>query len=192
MINSKLKTIRDQVVACQLCSLAKTRTLPVIGQGSHKAKIMFVGEAPGANEDQTGQPFCGRAGNILGELLESIGIKREGVYICNILKCRPPNNRAPLKSEIDACTPYLYEQIKSIKPKVICCLGNFSVRFIMEKFNLQNKIQGISRLRSQMFNGKNDEVGEVKIVPMYHPAVATYNANMKGTLMEDFKVLKGI
>lgn len=112
-IKPEMKKIRDQVVDCQLCSLAKTRTLPVVGKGSHSAKIMFVGEAPGANEDQTGRPFCGRAGDILSELLESIGVKREEVYICNILKCRPPNNRDPLKSEIDACTPYLYEQIKS-------------------------------------------------------------------------------
>jgi DNA polymerase len=192
MINPKLKIIRDQVVNCKLCSLAKTRTLPVIGEGSHSAKIMFVGEAPGANEDQTGHPFCGRAGNILGELLESIGIKREEVYICNILKCRPPNNRDPLKSEINACTPYLYEQIKSIKPKVISCLGNFSVRFIMEKFGLEKTTQGISKIHGQMFNGKNEEVGEVKIVPMYHPAVATYNANMKSVLMKDFKILKNI
>ncbi len=191
-IKPKMKNVRDKVVECKLCSLAKTRTLPVIGQGSHEAKIMFVGEAPGANEDKTGQPFCGRAGSILSELLESIGMKREEVYICNILKCRPPNNRDPLKSEIIACTPYLYEQIKIIKPKIICCLGNFSVRFIMEKFGLEKMIQGISKIHGQMYNGKNEEVGEVKIVPMYHPAVATYNANMKSTLMEDFKVLKDI
>lgn len=191
-INPQMKSVRDQVVDCKLCSLAKTRTLPVIGEGSHSSKIMFVGEAPGANEDKTGQPFCGRSGNILSELVESIGVKREDVYICNILKCRPPNNRDPLKSEIDACTPYLYEQIKIIKPKVIGCLGNFSVRFIMEKFGLENMIQGISQIHGQMFNGKNKEVGEVKIAPMYHPAVATYNANMKGTLMEDFKILKNL
>ena len=117
-INPAMKKIRDQVVACQLCSLYKTRTLPVIGQGSHEAKIMFVGEAPGANEDKTGQPFCGRAGDILSELLESINLKREEVYICNILKCRPPQNKDPLKSEIIACTPYLYEQIKIIKPNI--------------------------------------------------------------------------
>ena len=153
---------------------------------------MFVGEAPGANEDQTGKPFCGRAGNILSELVESIGVKREDVYICNILKCRPPNNRDPLKSEINACTPYLYEQIKVIKPKIIGCLGNFSVRFIMEKFGLENMIQGISQIHGQVFNGENDEVGKVKIAPMYHPAVATYNANMMSTLMEDFKILKDV
>lgn len=192
MAKPEMKKIRDQVVDCKLCSLAKTRTLPVIGEGSHEAKIMFVGEAPGANEDQTGHPFCGRAGDILSELLESIGIKREEVYICNILKCRPPNNRDPLKSEIDACTPYLYEQIKTIKPKAIGCLGNFSVRFIMEKFGLENMTQGISKIHGQMFDGENEEVGKVKIVPIYHPAVATYNANMKGTLMEDFKVLKNL
>lgn len=192
MIKPEMKKVRDQIVKCQSCSLAKTRTLPVIGEGSHSSKIMFVGEAPGANEDKTGQPFCGRAGDILSDLLKSIGLKREEVYICNILKCRPPQNRDPLKSEIDMCTPYLYEQIKIIKPKVIACLGNFSVRFIMGKFGLEKMTKGISQIHGQMYNGKNDEVGEVKIVPMYHPAVATYNANMKGTLMEDFKVLKNI
>lgn len=192
MLKPEMKKVRDNIVGCKLCSLAKTRILPVIGEGSHSAKIMFVGEAPGATEDKTGHPFCGRSGNILSELVESIGVKREDVYICNILKCRPPNNRNPQKSEINACTPYLYEQIKIIKPKVIGCLGNFSVRFIMEKFGLENMIQGISQIHGQMFNGKNDEVGEVKIAPMYHPAVATYNANMKTTLMEDFKILKNI
>jgi DNA polymerase len=190
MLKPGMKKVRDNIIGCKLCSLAKTRILPVIGEGDHSAKIMFVGEAPGATEDKTGHPFCGRSGNILSELVESIGAKREDVYICNILKCRPPNNRNPQKSEINTCTPYLYEQIKIIKPKVICCLGNFSVHFIMEKFGLKDIIKGISQIHGQVFNGENDEVGKVKIAPMYHPAVATYNANMKTTLMEDFKILK--
>ena len=133
----QLKKIKEEVVACQKCPLGKTRTLPVVGVGSHDAKIMFVGEAPGANEDATGVPFCGAAGKILDELLDSVGIKREEVYICNILKCRPPNNRDPQRDETDACVPYLEKQIQIIRPLVICTLGNHATVFMLKKFGLQ-------------------------------------------------------
>lgn len=186
-INPQMKKLKDGVVACRKCALCKTRTMPVIGQGSHEAKIMFIGEAPGANEDRTGIPFCGRAGNILDELLASVGIKREDVYIANILKCRPPNNNNPRSEEIKACTPYLERQIEIIKPKVVCTLGNFSTAFIMEKFGLKDKIEGISRIHGKVFS-----VDSLKIIPFYHPAVATYNINMKDTLKKDFKILRNI
>lgn len=187
-ITEELKKIKDEVVECEKCDLYKTRTLPVVGVGSHDAKIMFIGEAPGANEDATGVPFCGAAGKILDELLGGIGIRRENVYICNILKDRPPGNRDPKKEEIEACTPYLERQIQAIRPLVIGTLGNYATAFILKKLGLQDKVQGISRIHGQVFS--SDVFYPVKIIPLYHPAVVTYNANMKDTLAEDFKVLK--
>lgn len=191
----RMKEIRDEVVDCQKCPLGQYRRennfLPVIGQGNHNAKIMLVGEAPGANEAKTGWPFCGASGKILDELLESAGIKRGDVYIGNILKDRPPSNRNPRSEEIIACTPYLEKQIEIIAPKVIGALGNFSAAFLMEKYGLKDKIQGISKIHGQVFKaGAN--FGKKIIVPLYHPAVAVYNANMKKTLISDFKILKGL
>lgn len=188
-INKKLKKIRDEVVECQKCSLGKTRILPVIGQGNHQAKIVFIGEAPGSNEDKTGIPFCGQSGNILTELLDSIGIKREDVYICNILKCRPPNNRNPQTNEIETCTPYLEKQIEVIQPKVISALGNYATSYILKKYNLSDEIKGIGQVHGKIFEAKVS-FGRVKIIPLYHPAAAVYNANMKSVLKEDFQILK--
>lgn len=188
-IDEKLEEVRDEVVACQRCSLFKTRTLPVIGQGSHRAKIVFVGEAPGANEDKTGIPFCGQSGNILTELLAFVGIKREDVYICNILKCRPPNNRNPQTDEIEICVSYLERQIEIIRPKIIGALGNYAASYILNRYNLSDQIQGISKIHGHIFKTKIS-FGEIKIIPLYHPAVAVYNANMKDVLKEDFQILK--
>jgi uracil-DNA glycosylase family 4 len=188
-INPKLRIIRDEVLSCKKCPLYKTRTYPVIGQGNHQASIVFVGEAPGFNENKTGRPFCGNAGKVFDELLQSAGIKREDIYITNILKCRPPSNRNPLQSEIDACTPYLIRQIKIIQPKVICCLGNFASRFIMELFGLADQLDGISKIHGKIFDG-NDGEKTIKIIPLYHPAVATYNQNMTKNLKDDFGILK--
>lgn len=184
-LERQLLEIKNQVIACQKCPLYKTRTLPVIGQGNHRAEIIFVGEAPGRNEDKKGRPFCGKAGSILEELLASIGLRREDVYICNILKCRPPGNRNPLPEEISACTLYLDKQIKLIEPKIICSLGNFASQYLMKKFGLEDKNQGISKLRGKVFS-----LGKKKIIPLYHPAVAVYNINMKKVLLEDFKIIK--
>jgi len=200
----ELKKIKEEVINCKKCPLYKTRTYSVIGEGSHQAKIVFVGEAPGAQEDRTGRPFCGRAGEILDELLESVGIKREDVYIANILKCRPPQNRDPQKEEIKACVPYLEKQIEIISPEVICSLGNFAARFIFKKYNLENQLEGISKIhgkifepqitaenvQSSLFEQKRRGIKEVKVIPLYHPAVATYNANMKEILKKDFKILE--
>jgi len=192
-MKKEMKKIKEEVVSCQKCPLYKYRKqnnyYPVIGEGSHEAAIMFIGEAPGKREAETGRPFCGRAGQILNELLESAGIKRKEVYIANILKDRPPENRDPQKDEIEACTPYLEKQIEVIKPQVICTLGNFSTSFILEKYNLNDKIDGISKIHGEIFSSKT-LFGSVKIIPFYHPAVATYNPNMKTTLKEDFKLLK--
>jgi len=184
----QLKQIRDDVVGCKKCPLYKTRILPVIGQGSHNAKIMFIGEAPGAKEDKTGFPFCGASGKFLDKLLSSAGIKREKVYICNLLKCRPPKNRGPQVEELKACTSYLDRQIEAINPKIISSLGRYSMDFLMRKFGLENQIDLISKIHGKVFDIENN----IKLVPLYHPAVAIYNGNMKSVLIEDFKILKNI
>jgi len=187
--DKQLKRIKEEVIKCQKCSLCQTRNLPVIGQGNHQAEIILIGEAPGASEDKTGRPFCGQAGRILDELLNSAGLKREKVYICNILKCRPPQNRNPQKEEIEACTSYLERQIAIIKPKIIGSLGNYSTAYLLEKFGLKNKIQGISKIHGQVFETKAD-FGPIKIIPLYHPAVVVYNQNMEKVLKNDFEILK--
>jgi uracil-DNA glycosylase len=180
-----LEEIKDEVLACKKCPLYKQRKIPVIGQGSHKARIMFIGEAPGKNEDLTGVPFCGRSGNVLNELLASVGISREDVYIANIIKCRPPLNRDPEEKEIRACSKYIERQIDLIKPKVISPLGRYSMKFVMEKFGLGDKVQAISKIHGTAF-----EKDGLAIIPFYHPAVSVYNPNMKAVLKKDFKILK--
>lgn len=185
----QLRKIKDEVVACKKCPLYATRTLPVVGIGNHDAHIMFIGEAPGANEDATGIPFCGRAGKILDEAIESIGLKREDVYICNVLKCRPPGNRDPNPTEKVACVDYLKKQIEAIQPKIICSMGNHATGFVFEQFGLGHKLTGISKLHGQTFDSPSFSY-PVKIVSLYHPAVATYNPNMKKVLLEDIKVLE--
>ncbi len=187
--DEKLRKIKEEVLACKKCSLYKTRQYPVIGAGDHQAKIMFIGEAPGAQEDKTGRPFCGRAGAILDELLASVEIKRESIYITNIIKCRPPANRDPEEQEIKNCSPYLERQIEIIQPQIICSLGRFAMVFLMEKFGLKDEIQQISKIHGKVFNTKKGSQ-EIKIIPFYHPAVAAYNSNMKETLITDFEVLK--
>ena len=180
-----MEKVKKAVIQCQKCPLHKTRTFPVVGQGNHQAKIIFIGEGPGANEDKTGIPFCGQSGNILDELFESIGYRREDAYICNILKCRPPNNRNPERNEIESCTLHLEKQIEIIKPKIIAPLGNYAMNFILEKYRLKDRIEGISKI-----HGKAFQIDQMKIIPLYHPAVAVYNANMKDNLKKDFKILK--
>jgi len=192
-MEQELEDVKREILNCQKCNLYKERVkngfYPVIGEGNHQAQIMFIGEAPGLNEAKTGHPFCGAAGKILDELLESAGIKRENVYITNILKDRPPENRNPQKEEILACVYYLDRQIAVIKPKIICTLGNFSTAYIMEKYGLKEKVEGISKIHGKIFESKS-LFETVKIIPLYHPAVATYNPNMKGVLNRDFMVLK--
>ncbi len=190
MANSKnLKDIKEDILNCNKCTLRKFRDenkyFPVIGQGNHNANILFIGEAPGQNEAKTGFPFCGASGRILDELLNSVGIKREDVYVTNILKDRPPNNRDPEPKEIEVCIPYLRKQIEAIKPKVICTLGRYSMVVIMEQLGLADKLDAISKI-----HGKEFEKDGIVILPLYHPAVAVYNGNMKETLKLDFQTLK--
>jgi len=193
MTITPLEKIKNEVLDCKKCPLHKERIenrfYPVIGEGNHQAKIMFIGEAPGLQEAKTGRPFCGAAGKILNELLESTGIERKDVYICNLLKDRPPRNRDPLPEEIKVCVPYLERQIEIIKPKVLCPLGRYAMNFLMEKFGLGSQVDGISKIHGKVF--KTEKLSQnINIIPFYHPAVATYNPNMKGILEKDFKILE--
>lgn len=187
-----LRQINDEVVSLKESPLYKERiknkVFPVIGEGSHHAKIMFVGEAPGKNEAATGRPFCGASGKILGELLVSVGINREDVYVTNIVKDRPPSNRDPLPEEIEIYGPYLDRQIEIIQPEVIATLGRFSMDYIMKKFGLESQLKPISQMHGKTFEAKMN-YGKINIIPLYHPAVAIYNRNTKDTLLSDFKVL---
>lgn len=178
-----MEKIKEDVLACKKCSLYKERNIPVIGQGNHNAKIIFIGEAPGAKEDASGVPFCGRSGDFLNELLDHIGLKREDVYITNIVKCRPPKNRDPKDSEIECCKNYIERQIESINPKVICSLGRHSMNFIMNNLGIENK-DTISNLHGKVFETK------YIFIPLYHPAVAIYNSSKKGELKKDFEIIK--
>ena len=182
----EMAEIAKRVQACTRCELYKTRTNPVVGSGSLSARIMFVGEAPGYYEDLKGEPFVGKAGKVLDELLESIGLQRSDVYIANVLKCRPPGNRNPAPEEIRACTPFLDAQLALIQPAIIATLGNFSLAYIFDTFGLPK--DKISTIHGKVFT-VSTIAGVQKIVPLYHPAVATYNPNMKGTLLDDVKVL---
>lgn len=185
--DQKLKKIKDKIIQCQKCGLYKSATNPVIGEGDHNANIMLIGEAPGKWEDKKARPFVGKAGEILDELLKSAELGREEVYITNILKHRPPGNRDPKEEEIKACAPYLDQQISIIKPKIITTLGNFAKDYIFRKFGLEKKIKGISQIKAQVFKPKE---GDIKIIPLFHPAVAVYNANKIEELKEDFRTLK--
>ncbi len=184
----KLEKVRKEVESCKRCPLHETRNNPVIGEGDPEGMV-FIGEAPGYNEDQKGEPFVGRAGKVLDELLESVGLKREDVYITNIIKCRPPGNRDPNPEEIKACSYYLERQLAILEPKIIVPLGKFAMTFVFDKFGLGE--EKISDVHGQVFKVSN-LTGTFKIIPLYHPAAATYDPRMKSVLLEDFKKLKGI
>jgi DNA polymerase len=175
-----LKAEFHECRSCARCpQLASTRTSVVFGAGNADADLMFVGEAPGANEDKQGLPFVGQAGKLLDQLLSEIGLARHEVWICNVLKCRPPGNRDPHPSEIDACKPWLFRQIELIEPKVICTLGNFATKL------LRGDPAGITRVHGQ---AEIRIVGSraVRLLPLYHPAAALYTRSLLDTLRADF------
>ncbi|MCK4777852.1 MAG: uracil-DNA glycosylase [Actinomycetia bacterium] len=175
----ELQELKSKVEKCAKCSLSKTRVNLVFGTGSENAEILFVGEAPGYYEDIKGEPFVGKAGKLLDKLLNSIGMSRKDVYIANVLKCRPPNNRNPLPEEIEECRPYLKQQIKIIKPKVVCTLGNFATRLILgEKL-------GITSLRGKKFEGDG-----YFIFPTFHPAAVLRNPGMGVDFKKDLETMK--
>ncbi len=163
---------------------------PVVGEGNLNAKIMFIGEAPGEREAKTGRPFVGASGRMLAELLASIGLKREDVYITNVVKDRPPENRDPSAEEIRLYTPFLAQQIEIIRPRVIATLGRFAMDFVLDLLGISLPQEPkISNLHGKVIEGKA-EYGPVAVVPLFHPAVALYSTPRKATLFEDFQALK--
>lgn len=178
---SSLAQLRELIGDCHRCPLGDTRNTLVFGTGDPQARVVIVGEAPGRNEDMKGEPFVGAAGKLLNELLAHAGLTRDDVYIANVLKCRPPGNRNPVQLEIEACTPFLREQIRLIAPSVIVTLGNFATRFVLKTD------EGITRL-----HGEPVRAGNLTVLPVYHPAAAIYDRTKVDALFNDFGTLRGL
>jgi len=176
-----LETYRQQIAGCRRCPLWRTRKNFVFGDGAPDAKLVFVGEAPGQEEDLQGLPFVGAAGQLLTKIIEAIKLKRSEVYICNILKCRPPGNRNPLPEEIRQCEPYLRTQLDIIKPKVICALGTFAAQTLLKTTIPISKLRG----RVHQYQG-------IKLVPTYHPAALLRNPVWKRPTWEDVQLVRKI
>ena len=176
-----LDTIREDLGDCQRCKLARGRKTIVFGQGNPAARLMFVGEAPGAEEDEQGLAFVGRAGQLLTKIIEAIGLTREDVYICNVLKCRPPENRNPETDEILACQPFLERQIEAIHPTVLVGLGKFAAQWLLKT------AEPISRLR-----GRLGDYGDIKVMATYHPAYLLRNPGAKKDVWEDMKIVRDL
>ncbi|RLI02188.1 uracil-DNA glycosylase [Candidatus Bathyarchaeota archaeon] len=189
MIQEKVlefKKLEDEIKSCKKCELWKTKRNYVIGEGDYDTKLMFIGEAPGREEDLQGRPFVGSAGKLLTELIEKvIGLKREKVYIANVLKCRPPNNRDPNPDEIKACTPYLIKQIELIEPSFIVCLGRHSARFIFELFGL--KFPSLTRVKGKIFKVITSHGKSIHVMATYHPAAVLYRPLLKDEYVKDFE-----
>ena len=173
-----LDELRVQVESCRRCPLCDGRTQTVFGVGNPRARVMFIGEAPGKNEDLQGEPFVGAAGHYLNELLGCAGLRREDVFIANVLKCRPPGNRDPRPEEIQTCTPFLREQTRTIDPEVLVTLGKFSTQFV-----LKTQV-GITRL-----HGRVQRAGKFLVFPIFHPAAALYDGAKREALENDFVTL---
>jgi DNA polymerase len=181
----KLVELFNQVSVCERCPLSATRTKAVFGAGNADAALMFVGEAPGAEEDRQGLPFVGRAGQFLNELLSEIGLRREDVFIGNVLKSRPPGNRDPQPLEIEACRPYLFEQIRLIEPHVVCTLGNFSTKLLSGSPTGITRVRGIPQVQT---------LGErtVFLLPLFHPAAGLRTPAVAEQLREDFRTIPAL
>lgn len=190
-----ITAIRDELLAFTASPLYEYRTqngyFPVVGEGNHSAKVVFIGEAPGENEAKTARPFCGASGRILDELLASIEVDRKDVYITNIVKDRPPANRDPTAEEIELYAPFLDRQLAIIKPTVIATLGRFSMGYVINRLGLGDQLTSISEMHGKSFTA-TPEWGSVHIIPLYHPAVALYKASMKASLMVDFQAIKKV
>lgn len=178
---SSLDKLAKTVSGCIACPLHESRTQTVFGVGNPRTKVLFIGEAPGRDEDLKGEPFVGRAGQLLNKILAAIELNREDVYITNILKCRPPNNRDPQQSEVRECENYLKQQIKLIDPMVICALGRVSAQWLLQT----NAALGTLRTGEYYYEG-------IRILPTYHPAALLRNPNFKKPAWEDFKKLKAM
>ena len=188
-----VRKIKEEIIALKESPLfaerVKNKVFPVIGEGSHDSQIMFVGEAPGKNEAASGRPFCGAAGKILTELVESIGLTRDEVYVTNIVKDRPPENRDPLPDEIMLYAPFLDRQIHIIQPKVIATLGRFSMDYVMRLLGLEFEIEPISKAHGKAYKVDAAWGTSLYVVPLYHPAAAIYTRSLRETLDEDFKII---
>jgi uracil-DNA glycosylase len=188
-----LQHLREKIGDCTRCRLHQGRTHLVFGVGNPKAELMFVGEGPGRDEDLQGEPFVGRAGQLLTKIIEAMGLKRNDVYIANVVKCRPPENRNPAPDEIATCSPFLLEQIEIIKPKVIVCLGNFAAQTIL---GTQQTITGLrgrlhrwpSPIQQEMLHTRIP-AESILLMPTYHPAYLLRNPNMKKPVWEDMKIV---
>jgi uracil-DNA glycosylase family 4 len=185
--HESLDVVAAEVVVCVKCSLWKNRKNAVPGEGNPNAQIMLIGEAPGYWEDVNGRPFVGAAGKFLDTLLSEIGFSRSDVFICNVLKCRPPGNREPQSNEIQTCTPYLDRQIKIIQPKFIVTLGSHSTAYVFSKAVLS--FNGITQVHGKFYATTILDM-RVTVFPTFHPAAALYNVKYKEELMNDFQLLK--
>ena len=174
-----LEQIREELGDCRRCKLAPTRKTIVFGEGNPNAEVVFVGEGPGADEDEQGLPFVGRAGKLLNRMMETVGLKRSDVYICNVVKCRPPMNRTPETDEVEACSPFLYRQIEAIKPRLVCCLGAPAVRTVL------GIKEGITKIRGQFY-----DFGSCKALATVHPAYVLRNPREEKILREDFEKIR--
>lgn len=174
------KQLQEQIMDCDKCSLSKSRTNVVPGEGNLNAEIMFIGEAPGQKEDELGRPFVGAAGKLLDKLIESIGLKREKVFIANVIKCRPPQNRDPLPEEIEACRPWLDEQVERINPKLLVLLGRHSMGRFLPNLKISKDHGKPKRLKGRVY------------FPVYHPAAALYRRELLDDLEKDFRKIPKI
>jgi len=174
-----LADVKKELGDCKRCKLHRTRKTIVFGEGNEEARLMFIGEGPGYDEDVQGRPFVGRAGQLLTKIIESINLSREEVYIANIIKCRPPQNRNPEPDEIESCNPFLMKQIRVIQPRIICALGTFSAQTLL-KTNTK-----ITALRGKLY-----ELEGIKVIPTYHPAFLLRNPERKREVWEDMKKIE--
>ena len=174
-----LDSIRAEIGDCQRCKLAPQRTNIVFGSGNPGAELVFVGEAPGYDEDQQGLPFVGRAGQLLTKIIESINLKREDVYICNVLKCRPPDNRNPEPDEVASCNPFLKKQLATNRPKIVCCLGTFAAQTVLQM------AAPISKLRGKFF-----DMDGMRVIATFHPAYLLRSPDKKREVWEDMKQIR--
>ena len=174
-----LAELNELASGCTKCKLSETRTNVVFGEGNPYAKLVFVGEAPGADEDRQGLPFVGKAGQLLTRIIEAIQVKRSEVYICNILKCRPPGNRTPTSHEIECCIPYLMKQLEAINPPIICALGNVAAQTLLRTKAPMNRVRG----RFHKFGG-------ALLMPTYHPAALLRNPAYKRSVWEDVQIIQ--
>ncbi|WP_024955166.1 uracil-DNA glycosylase [Sulfurospirillum arcachonense] len=183
MLPKEIGQLKESVMSCHLCNLSKTRKNVVFGEGDENAKLMFIGEAPGASEDEDGKVFVGRSGTVLTNIIENVlRLKREDVYIANIVKCRPPGNRVPTMEEVSACKPYLMQQVEKVNPSIIVALGSTSFHHLTGEYETE-----ISKIRGEVL-----ELGNAKLIPTYHPNFLLRNPSSKKEVFQDMLKVKSL